>query len=47
MNISGGSAADTLISLDGNLIGVIEDRNFTTVDRGQLFLNSNQVTQGW
>ncbi|NCQ97224.1 MAG: hypothetical protein GPJ13_19105 [Microcystis aeruginosa W11-06] len=47
INISGGSAADTLISLDGNLIGVIEDRNFTTVDRGQLFLNSNQVTQGW
>ena len=43
--VSGGSAADTLIKLNGDLVGVVEDVNIVNLPLSNNFIRSNQVAQ--
>jgi Ca2+-binding RTX toxin-like protein len=44
-NLSGSGAADTLIRINGELVGVVEDVNITNLPVSFNFLRSNQVNQ--
>jgi Ca2+-binding RTX toxin-like protein len=43
--MSGSSAADTIIRMNGELVGVVEDMNITGYSIGYNFVRSNQVNQ--
>lgn len=43
--VTGGGAADTLIRINGELVGIVEDVNIASLPLGQNFIRSNQVNQ--